>query len=116
MKVAYGVDIKNVWDERIDIIDEAFIGLRELTVPIQTLLEFLPIFGRLPKWVPGLGFVRTLTRSQAPNHHLVHTEFDEAKADVVCVACTCCGRESRGAQLMCVRLNDRSSAARVGPL
>ncbi|KAH9851712.1 cytochrome P450 [Lenzites betulinus] len=82
MKVAYGVDIKNVWDERIDIIDEAFIGLRELTVPIQTLLEFLPIFGRLPKWVPGLGFVRTLTRSQAPNHHLVHVEFDEAKADV----------------------------------
>ncbi|KAH9851704.1 cytochrome P450 [Lenzites betulinus] len=82
MKVVYNVDIKDIQDERIDIIDEAFIGLRELTVPVQVLLEFLPILGRLPSWMPGTGFARTITRSQAPNNHLVHVEFGKSKAAV----------------------------------
>ncbi|KAI0822053.1 cytochrome P450 [Trametes gibbosa] len=89
MKVVYDAEITNVDDERINIIDEAFVGLREITVTMQVLLELLPILGRLPSWMPGAKFVKTLTRSQAPNDHLVHVEFGKSKAIVVSGRAAC---------------------------
>ncbi|KAI0631915.1 cytochrome P450 [Trametes polyzona] len=80
MKIVYGADIKNVEDERIEIIDSAFAGLRELTVSAQALLEFLPIFGRLPDWVPGTAFLRVLKQSQVPSDHVLHVEFQNTKS------------------------------------
>lgn len=83
MKVVYDADIVDEQDERIEMIDVGFAGLRELTVSVQALLELLPVLGHLPDWMPGSGFARTLTRSQEPSDHLVHVEFDKARANVV---------------------------------
>lgn len=83
MKVVYDAEIVDEKDDRIEMIDVGFAGLRELTVSVQMLLEFLPVLGHLPDWMPGSGFARTLTRSQAPSDHLVHVEFNTARTNVV---------------------------------
>ncbi|KAL1950428.1 hypothetical protein VTO73DRAFT_5552 [Trametes versicolor] len=82
MKVVYDAEIVDEKDDRIEMIDVGFAGLRELTVSVQMLLEFLPVLGHLPDWMPGSGFARTLTRSQAPSDHLVHVEFNTARTNV----------------------------------
>ncbi|KAI0631914.1 cytochrome P450 [Trametes polyzona] len=80
IKVAYGVDIRDDKDELLGVVDDAFIGLRELTVSAQAMLEMFPFIRYLPPWFPGAGFMKSMGRSQAACHRLLFTEFDESVA------------------------------------
>ncbi|KAI0667746.1 cytochrome P450 [Trametes maxima] len=82
LKATYGVDIQSEKDELIEIVDNGFAGVREVTVTVQFLLEFLPFLKDLPAFFPGAGFLKTLTKSQAPSEYLVHVPFDAVKAQV----------------------------------
>ena len=83
LKVVYGVDVKDEQDRLISIIDSIFVGLRQVTVSAQFLLEFLPALRHLPSWIPGTAFLKRLAASRVSNDHILHTEFAKAKARVV---------------------------------
>ncbi|KAI8994215.1 CyP450 monooxygenase [Trametes punicea] len=82
-KAIYGVDIVDEQDSRLELIDAAAAGVRDVTVSMQLLLEFVPALRFLPTWTPWIGrYLKELAASRAPNDHLLHTEFDNAKACV----------------------------------
>ncbi|KAJ3008327.1 hypothetical protein NUW54_g3194 [Trametes sanguinea] len=81
LKVVYNVDIDDVQDTRLGIIEEIFVGLREVTISVQFILESLPFVQHLPTWTPGIGkFLKQISRSRIPNEHLIAREFNEARA------------------------------------
>ncbi|KAI0330487.1 cytochrome P450, partial [Cubamyces sp. BRFM 1775] len=82
MKIVYGVDLKDEKDERIDTIVSIFGAIREMSVLLQFVLEYLPVVGYIPKWAPGGSLVQTLRDAKLPNEHIVEVEFAEAKARV----------------------------------
>ncbi|KAI0763593.1 cytochrome P450 [Trametes elegans] len=79
MKLTYGIDLDGPDDKYVAIVDDAFLGLREVTVTAQFLLEFFPWVQYLPKWVPGTSFLRELDRGKGPSDYTLRTPFDEAK-------------------------------------
>ncbi|KAH9889916.1 cytochrome P450, partial [Cubamyces lactineus] len=82
MKVVYGVNLEDETDERINTIVSVFVAIREMSVVVQFLLEYLPIVGRIPKWAPGGRLMQKLRDANQPNQHIVEVEFAEAKARV----------------------------------
>ncbi|KAI0647836.1 cytochrome P450 [Trametes meyenii] len=79
LKATYGIDVKSEKDEIVEIVDTSFAGIREVTVSAQFILEFFPFLKDLPAFFPGAGFLKTLTKSQAPSGYLVHVPFDAVK-------------------------------------
>ncbi|KAI9058126.1 cytochrome P450 [Trametes sanguinea] len=81
LKAVYNADIHTVEDPRLAIIEALFVGVCEVTVAVQFLLDFFPYLQYLPTWTPGIGkFLKKLAASKAPNDHLVETEYADAKA------------------------------------
>ncbi|KAI8994213.1 cytochrome P450 [Trametes punicea] len=82
--VVYGVEINDEQDERITLLDDVVVGLRNVTVSVQFLLEFIPVLRHLPPSTPWIGKVlKEIAASKAPNVRLVEDEFAEAKTHVV---------------------------------
>ncbi|KAI9058131.1 cytochrome P450 [Trametes sanguinea] len=81
LKVVYNVDIDDVHDTRLGIIEELFVGIREVTISVQLILESFPFVQHLPTWTPGIGkFLKQISRSKIPNEQLIASEFTEARA------------------------------------
>ncbi|OSD07441.1 cytochrome P450 [Trametes coccinea BRFM310] len=82
-KTTYGADVVDVQDARIAIIETLFLGLRECTISVQFMLEYLPVLRFLPFWTPWIGEqLRRLNASKEPSRHMVEDEFDEAKTRI----------------------------------
>ena len=79
MKITYDIDIDEEEDKWISVVDEAFVGLRLVTVSAQFLLEHFPIVRHIPAWFPGAGFQRTLARARAPSDYMLDVPFTIAK-------------------------------------
>ncbi|KAH9889919.1 cytochrome P450 [Cubamyces lactineus] len=62
MKVTYGIDIDDEEDNWISVVDEAFVGLRLVTVSVQFLLEHFPI-----------------VRARVPSDYMLDVPFTIAK-------------------------------------
>ncbi|KAI9058132.1 cytochrome P450 [Trametes sanguinea] len=82
-KAVYGTDVVDDHDRRIALIEAVFVGLRECTISVQFLLEYLPVLRFLPFWTPWIGkHLEQLCASKEPSRHMVEDEFDEAKARI----------------------------------
>ncbi|KAI0763594.1 cytochrome P450 [Trametes elegans] len=79
MKVTYGIDLAGVDDKYVAVVDEAFVGLREVTVSAQFLLVYFPFLQHLPMWLPGMGFLRALSRGKDPSEYMLRVPFDEVR-------------------------------------
>ncbi|KAJ3008046.1 hypothetical protein NUW54_g3309 [Trametes sanguinea] len=70
-----------LWSDPLGIIEEIFVGLREVTISVQFILESFPFVQHLPTWTPGIGkFLKQISRSRITNEHLIAREFNEARA------------------------------------
>ncbi|KAI0330485.1 cytochrome P450 [Cubamyces sp. BRFM 1775] len=79
MKITYGIDIDDEEEKWVSVVDEAFVGLRLVTVSAQFLLEHFPFVRHIPAWFPGAGFQRTLARARAPSDYMLDVPFTIAK-------------------------------------
>ncbi|KAJ8468879.1 hypothetical protein ONZ51_g9348 [Trametes cubensis] len=79
MKITYDIDIDEEENKWVSVVDEAFVGLRLVTVSVQFLLEHFPIARHIPAWFPGAGFQRTLARARAPSDYMLDVPFTIAK-------------------------------------
>lgn len=66
MKITYDIDLKDEDDARIGMADIAFSGVREVTAPVQFLLQHFPFVQYVPAWFPGAGFRRVLAEANPP--------------------------------------------------
>ncbi|KAH9889918.1 cytochrome P450 [Cubamyces lactineus] len=82
MKITYGFDIDEDEDKWITIVDDAFAGLRLVTIPVQFLLEHFPLVRHIPAWFPGAGFQRTLGKARAPSDYMLDVPFAMARENV----------------------------------
>ncbi|KAL7280105.1 hypothetical protein ACG7TL_006521 [Trametes sanguinea] len=83
LKAVYNSDMHSLADPRLSVIEDLFVGIREVTASMQLLLDFFPSLQYLPAWTPVIGkFLKKLSASKAPNYHLIETEYADAKARV----------------------------------
>ncbi|EIW59364.1 cytochrome P450 [Trametes versicolor FP-101664 SS1] len=82
MKITYDIDLADEDDVRIGYADRAFSGLREVTAPVQFLLQHFPLVQYIPAWFPGAGFHRVLAEANPPCAWMLDVPFSQAKADV----------------------------------
>ena len=82
MKVTYGIDIDEDEDKWIRVVDDAFAGLRVVTISVQFLLEHFPLVRHIPAWFPGAGFQKTLGKARAPSDYMLDVPFAMAKENV----------------------------------
>ncbi|OSD07446.1 cytochrome P450 [Trametes coccinea BRFM310] len=83
LKAVYNSDMHSLADPRLSVIEDLFVGIREVTASMQLLLDFCPSLQYLPAWTPVIGkFLKKLSASKAPNYHLIETEYADAKARV----------------------------------
>ncbi|KAJ2985134.1 hypothetical protein NUW54_g10252 [Trametes sanguinea] len=83
LKAVYNVDITSVDDKRVAVIEDLFVGLREITVSAQFFLDYFPVLQYVPTCTPGIGkWLKKLAASKAPNDYLIDKEFADAKARV----------------------------------
>ena len=86
MKVVYGVEVEDEKDPRVTALDEAFDGVREITAPVQFMLEMLPFLSRLPRWTPNLGaLIAKLDRSKAAHQRVAIEQYNHTKNRVVSI-------------------------------
>ncbi|KAI8994216.1 cytochrome P450 [Trametes punicea] len=83
MKITYGIDIEDADDERVDMVDQSFVGMRKVTAPVQFLLQHLPAVRNIPSWLPGAGFRRALDQSSEPIQYMLNVPFSEAKRNAI---------------------------------
>ncbi|KAI0330486.1 cytochrome P450 [Cubamyces sp. BRFM 1775] len=79
MKITYGFDIDEDEDKWITVVDDAFAGLRVVTISVQFLLEHFPLVRHIPAWFPGAGFQRTLGKARAPSDYMLDVPFAMAR-------------------------------------
>ncbi|KAI0332175.1 cytochrome P450 [Cubamyces sp. BRFM 1775] len=83
LKFVYGVEAEDEKDARVVALDEAFDGVREITAPVQHVLEMLPFLSRLPTWTPSLGpLIAKLDKSKAAHQRNAREQYNHTKAMV----------------------------------
>ncbi|KAI0332176.1 cytochrome P450 [Cubamyces sp. BRFM 1775] len=83
LKYVYGVEAKDEKDARVIALDAAFDGVREITAPVQLVLEMLPFLSRLPTWTPSLGpLIAKLDKSKATHQRNAIEQYNHTKGMV----------------------------------
>ncbi|KAJ8468878.1 hypothetical protein ONZ51_g9347 [Trametes cubensis] len=79
MKVTYGINIDEDENKWITVVDDAFAGLRVVTISVQFLLEYFPLVRHIPAWFPGAGFQKSLGKARGPSDYMLDVPFAMAR-------------------------------------
>ncbi|KAH9889950.1 cytochrome P450 [Cubamyces lactineus] len=79
MKLTYDINVNDEDDIWVDIVDDAVVGLRVVTVTAQFLLQHFPFVRHVPSWFPGAGFHRELASTRRSSEFMLEVPFSQAK-------------------------------------
>ncbi|TBU23726.1 cytochrome P450, partial [Dichomitus squalens] len=83
--MTYGIQVAEKDDKYVALVEEGS-ATAEYLLPGTSILEFLPVLARLPTWVPGTSFLRTLERCRETVRQLRLVPWNDTKQDRLEVA------------------------------
>ena len=80
--MTYGIQIAEKDDKYLALV-EGGSATGEHLIAGTSILEFLPVLGRLPTWLPGASFLRTLERCREAVRQLRFVPWNDTKHGVL---------------------------------
>ncbi|KXN85119.1 O-methylsterigmatocystin oxidoreductase [Leucoagaricus sp. SymC.cos] len=83
MKIAYGLDVKEMNDPYVSNVEKAMHGLSEGGDPGKFLVNLLPSMKHIPSWFPGASWKRMAESFAALNKKVADAPFELVKKQIV---------------------------------
>ena len=82
LQMTYGIKVAEANNKYLDLVEEGN-ATGEHMVSATSILEFIPALARLPTWLPGTSFLRTLERSREAVRQMRTVPWNDTKHGLV---------------------------------